>query len=32
METQTFTSLDNWSRFWKGKPVREIIEGLSNQV
>jgi len=22
METRTFTSLDNWSRFWKGKPVR----------
>jgi peptide deformylase len=24
METRTFTSLDNWNRFWKGKPVRAI--------
>ena len=30
METRTFTSLDNWSRFWKGKPVRDVLEGLSN--
>ena len=30
MESRTFTSLDNWSRFWKGKPVRDIVEGLSN--
>jgi peptide deformylase len=29
MESGTFTSLDNWSRFWKGKPVRDIVEGLS---
>jgi len=29
MQSRTFTSLDNWSRFWKGKPVREVIEGLS---
>ena len=26
MESRTFTSLDNWSRFWKGKPVRDIAE------
>ena len=32
METRTFTSLDNWSRFWKGKPVRDIVEGLSNPL
>jgi peptide deformylase len=32
MESRTFTSLDNWSRFWKGKPVREVIEGLSNPL
>jgi peptide deformylase len=31
METRTFTSLDNWSRFWKGKPVRDIVEGFSNR-
>jgi len=28
MESRTFTSLDNWSRFWKGKPVRDVVEGL----
>lgn len=32
METRTFTSLDNWSRFWKGKPVRDVLEGLSNPL
>jgi peptide deformylase len=32
METRTFTSLDNWSRFWKGKPVRDALEGLSNPL
>jgi len=32
METRTFTSLDNWSRFWKGKPVREVLEALSNPL
>ena len=26
MESRTFTSLDNWSRFWKGKPVRDVLE------
>jgi peptide deformylase len=30
MQSRTFTSLDNWSRFWKGKPVRDVVEGLSN--
>jgi peptide deformylase len=30
MESRTFTSLDNWSRFWKGKPVRDIVEEISN--
>jgi peptide deformylase len=30
MQSRTFTSLDNWNRFWKGKPVRDIAEGLSN--
>lgn len=30
MQSRTFTSLDNWSRFWKGKPVRDIVEGLSS--
>jgi len=32
MKSRTFTSLDNWSRFWKGKPVRDIVEGLSNPL
>jgi peptide deformylase len=32
MESRTFTSLDNWSRFWKGKPVRDVLEGLSNPL
>jgi peptide deformylase len=32
METRTFTSLDNWSRFWKGKPVRHVLEDLSNPL
>jgi peptide deformylase len=21
MQTRTFTSIDNWNRFWKGKPI-----------
>jgi hypothetical protein len=32
MKSRTFTSLDNWSRFWKGKPVQDIVEGLSNPL
>ena len=32
METRTFTSLDNWSRFWKGKPFGDVLEGLSNPL
>lgn len=24
MDTRTFTSLENWTQFWKGKPVSEI--------
>jgi len=31
MEGRTFTSLDNWSRFWNGKPVRDVVESLSNR-
>jgi peptide deformylase len=30
MESRTFTSLDNWNRFQKGKSVRDIVEGRSN--
>jgi len=26
MDSRTFTSLDNWGRFWKGKQVREVIK------
>jgi len=29
MKTRTFTSVENWSRFWRGKPVQEILEALS---
>jgi peptide deformylase len=29
MKTRTFTSVGNWSRLWKGKPVREVLEALS---
>jgi len=32
METRTFTSLDNWSRFWKGKPIQNVLEALSNPL
>jgi len=32
MEGRTFTSLDNWSRFWNGKPVRDVVESLSNPL
>jgi peptide deformylase len=32
MESRTFTSLDNWSRFWKGKAVRDVLEALSNPI
>ena len=32
MKSRTFTSIENWSRFWKGKPVRDIVEGLSNPL
>lgn len=28
MNSRTFTSLENWGRFWKGKPVREVIKDL----
>ena len=30
MESRTFTSLDNWNRFQKGKPLRDIVESRSN--
>jgi peptide deformylase len=28
MRVRTFTSLDNWTRFWKGKPIAEIRSTL----
>jgi peptide deformylase len=31
MKARTFTSLDNRGRFWKGQPVREVLEVLSNR-
>jgi peptide deformylase len=30
MKTRTFTSLDNWSRFWKGKPIRDRSAALND--
>lgn len=24
MQTRTFTSIDNWNRFWKGRPIGEM--------
>ena len=32
MESRTFTSVENWSRFWKGKPVRDVVEGLAEPL
>jgi peptide deformylase len=32
MKARTFTSLDNWGRFWKDQPVREVLEVLSNPL
>jgi peptide deformylase len=32
MESRTFTSVDNWSRFWRGKPVRAIVESSCNPL
>jgi peptide deformylase len=29
MQSRTFTSLDNWTQFWKGKSVSEIMTSLS---
>ena len=29
MHTRTFTSMDNWNRFWKGKPVGEIKQSCN---
>lgn len=31
MRTRTFTSLDNWNRFWKGKPAREIRDTVNQK-
>jgi len=28
MHARTFTSLDNWNRFWKGRPIRTISAAL----
>ncbi len=30
MRARTFTSLDNWTRFWKGKPASEIKAALES--
>jgi peptide deformylase len=32
MDSRTFTSLDNWNRFWRGKPIRDIVEGFSSPL
>jgi peptide deformylase len=28
MRARTFTSLDNWTRFWKGKPIEEALRSV----
>jgi peptide deformylase len=30
MKSRTFTSMDNWNQFWKGKPVAEIRQLLDD--
>jgi peptide deformylase len=30
MRSRSFTSLDNWNRFWKKKPVHNVLEELKN--
>ncbi len=32
MHSRTFTSAENWTEFWKGKPVNEIIKTLGLQT
>ena len=29
MRSRTFSSLDNWNRSWKGKPIREVRDTLN---
>jgi peptide deformylase len=29
MHVRTLTSLDNWTRFWKGKPMDEVLRGVA---
>jgi peptide deformylase len=29
MKPRTFTSMDNWNQFWKGKPIAEIQKALA---
>jgi peptide deformylase len=29
MRSRTFSSLDNWNRSWKGKPIREVRDILN---
>ena len=31
MRSRTFSSLDNFGRFWKGKPVAEIVKETANE-
>jgi peptide deformylase len=30
MKSRTFTSMDNWNQFWKGKPVAEVRQMLDD--
>jgi len=32
MRSRTFTSLGNWSRFWKSKAIDEVRETLKPQT
>jgi peptide deformylase len=28
MHSRTFTSLDNWGRYWKGSPIRDVVAAV----
>lgn len=30
MHSRSFTSIENWNRFWKGKPVKDVIGSASS--
>jgi peptide deformylase len=30
MRSRTFTSIDNWNRFWKGKAIRDLLRDVAS--